>query len=83
VLGTTATGAATSKPTVYNSSVYIENSILYGAGWNDYAEYRESKETIKPGHVVCETGKGDLVLSSKRLQPGANIVSDTFGFAIG
>ena len=61
----------------------IQDGVLYGAAWNDYAEYRESKEAIKPGHVVCETGKGDLVLSSKRLQPGANIVSDTFGFAIG
>jgi len=24
-----------------------------------------------------------MVLSAERLQPGANIVSDTFGFAIG
>ena len=63
----------------------IETSTkaLYGAVWNDYAECRETKEDIKPGRVVCETGKGDLVLSTERLQAGANIVSDTFGFIIG
>lgn len=80
ILGTTNTG----EQEIYQETdVMIQDGVLYGAAWNDYAEYRESKEAIKPGHVVCETGKGDLVLSSKRLQPGANIVSDTFGFAIG
>ena len=80
ILGTTNIG----EQEVYQETdVMIQDGVLYGAAWNDYAEYRESKEAIKPGHVVCETGKGDLVLSSKRLQPGANIVSDTFGFAIG
>ena len=57
--------------------------ILYGAVWNDYAEYRITKETIEPGRCVIETGDDDLVLSVKRMQPGAEIVSDTFGFAIG
>lgn len=53
-----------------------------GAVWNDYAEYRES--LIKePGRCVVETGYGDLELSTKRLQLGGNIVSDTFGFSIG
>lgn len=56
---------------------------VYGAVWNDYAEYRRTKEYIQPGYCVIETGKGDLIKSSERLQPGANIVSDTFGFAIG
>lgn len=59
------------------------SKALYGAVWNDYAECRETKEDIKPGRVVCETGKGDLILSTERLQAGANIVSDTFGFIIG
>ena len=59
-------------------------SKVYGAVWNDYAEFRQSKQKdIKPGHVVIETGRGDLVLSSERMQPGGNIVSDTYGFAIG
>ena len=53
-----------------------------GAVFNDYAEYRES--LIKePGRCVIETGYGDLELSTKRLQLGGNIISDTFGFSIG
>jgi hypothetical protein len=68
-----------------NTNVRISsNGGIYGAVWNDYAEFRRSKQKdIKPGHVVIETGRGDLVLSSKRMQPGGNIVSDTYGFAIG
>ena len=56
---------------------------VFGAVWNDYAEYRETKEDIQPGRCVVETGKGDLILSTERLQGGCEIVSDTFGFAIG
>ena len=56
---------------------------VYGAVWNDYAEYRRTKNNVQPGYCVIETGKGDLIKSFERLQPGANIVSDTFGFAIG
>lgn len=56
---------------------------LYGAVWNDYAEFRQTKDKVEPGRVVIETGRGDLKLSTERLQPGANVVSDTFGFAIG
>ena len=56
---------------------------VFGAVWNDYAEYRETKENIQPGRCVVETGNGDLILSTERLQSGCEIVSDTFGFAIG
>lgn len=56
---------------------------VFGAVWNDYAEYRETKDDIQPGRCVVETGKGDLILSTERLQGGCEIVSDTFGFAIG
>ena len=64
-----------------DSGVLIANKVR-GAVWNDYAEYRES--LIKePGRCVVETGYGDLELSTKRLQLGANIISDTFGFSIG
>lgn len=55
---------------------------VFGAVWNDYAEYRKSQES-EPGRVVCECGDGTLKRSSKRLQPGAEVISDTFGFAIG
>lgn len=65
------------------SNGVIRAGQVYGAVWNDYAEYRKTKEYIQPGYCVIETGKGDLIKSSERLQPGANIVSDTFGFAIG
>lgn len=55
---------------------------LYGAVWNDYAEYRQADST-EPGRCVVEKGDDTLTLSSKRIQPGAEIISDTFGFAIG
>ena len=56
---------------------------VYGAVWNDYAEFRESNEQIEPGRVVIENGDDTLSLSRDRLQPGPNVVSDTYGFAIG
>lgn len=55
---------------------------VYGAVWNDYAEYRQAS-TREPGRCVVEKGDDTLELSAARLLPGANIVSDTFGFAIG
>lgn len=74
----------TSGTNSVNSNVRISsNGGIYGAVWNDYAEFREVKKDIEAGRVVIETGKGDLKLSTKRLQPGANVVSDTYGFAIG
>lgn len=55
---------------------------LYGAVWNDYAEFREG-DTIEAGRCVIEVGDDTLIISTERLMPGANITSDTFGFAIG
>ena len=55
---------------------------VFGAVWNDFAEFRQSDE-MEPGRVVCENGDGTLSRSQTRLQPGAAIVSDTYGFAIG
>lgn len=60
----------------------IYGKQVYGAVWNDYAEYRESEE-IEPGRIVYEVGDGTLKRTTERLQPAANVVSDTFGFAIG
>lgn len=59
------------------------NGVLMGAAWNDYAEYRSTVMDAKPGQVVIENGDGTLRLSTERLQPGCEVVSDTFGFAIG
>lgn len=66
-----------------NGSVYISSTGgIYGAVWNDYAEYRKSNCKI-PGKCIIEVGNDTLKLATKRLQPGAEIISDTFGFAIG
>ena len=66
------------------SSVYINTSgVLYGACWNDYAEYRICKDNFKAGQVVVEKGDDTLIIANSRLQRGCSIVSDTFGFAIG
>lgn len=60
----------------------IYGSQVFGAVWNDYAEYRISN-CLEAGRVICENGDDTLSISANRLQPGANIISDTFGFAIG
>lgn len=72
------------RPLYFNLSngyVYCGHR-LYGAVWNDYAEFR-SAEVMEPGRVVVETKIGIMKLSTKRLQPGGNIISDTYGYAIG
>ena len=83
---TQSAGSASGPTSGYTKieSVYgvLRASAVYGAVWNDYAEYRSS-DPVEPGRVICETGNGTLKLSTERLQPGANVVSDTFGFAIG
>ena len=56
---------------------------LYGAVWNDYAEFRETKEEIEPGRCIREVGDDTLILTTERLMRGCEIVSDTFGMAIG
>lgn len=75
--------ASTDGNLEYNSNVYIDNNVLFGAAWNDYAEYRKVHDNVAAGRVVVENGDDTLSLSTERLMPGANIVSDTFGFAIG
>lgn len=60
----------------------IKGERLYGAIWNDYAEYRQT-DAIEPGRCVIETGTGELKISTGRLQGGANITSDTFGMGVG
>ncbi len=82
-INTTSTSAPTSGTAQDCYLGTFRADKVYGAVWNDYAEYRQTKKYIQPGHCAIETGKGDLVKSFERLQPGANIVSDTFGFAIG
>ena len=61
----------------------ITANKVYGAVWNDYAEYRESAEPVQFGRIVCENGDGTVSIAKERLQPAPLAVSDTFGFAIG
>ena len=81
VTGSTLSTENTSNQ-VFNTSIYVSNSVLMGAAWNDYAEFRTSNEN-EPGRCIIENGDGTLSRSTHRLQAGAEIISDTFGFAIG
>ena len=85
--GTTAATSTTTGAVKIAGGLGVAGNIyganVYGAVWNDYAEYRQAQDQVRPGNVVIDTDWGTLRLSTKRLQPGAQVVSDTFGFAIG
>ena len=78
-------GWTTSYKNYIDTSGYYHGIKVYGAVWNDYAEYRKDNpnEIQEPGRCVKELGNGALALTTKRLERGCEIVSDTFGFAIG
>lgn len=61
----------------------ITGSKVYGAVWNDYAEYRSQNEELKPGYITYCDNDGKLKYTTERLQKFEGVVSDTFGFAIG
>lgn len=72
------------KFNIEDAGIYISSKgVMHGAAWNDYAEKRNILGYVKPGDVVCENGDGTLSLSTERLQFGAYVVTDTFGFVIG
>ena len=82
---TTCTGqtyTGTNAFSINTRNGYAYCARMHNAVWNDYAEYRESK-IDKPGLCVQENDNGILTLSDKRLIPGACIVSDTYGNAMG
>lgn len=61
----------------------IHANKVTGAVWNDFAEFREGT-TTEPGRVVATTAESNKVsLTSKRLQPCAHIISDTYGCSVG
>lgn len=66
-----------------NTSGTITGSKVYGAVWNDYAEYRAQKESIEAGYCVTSDDKGRVSKTIRKYQACDGIVSDTFGFAIG
>ena len=61
----------------------FKTGSVYGAVWNDYAEYRDQKETVKPGYCVASADDGKVYKTTEKFQACDGIVSDTFGFAIG
>lgn len=67
----------------FNSVKLSPTGGLYGAVWNDYAEFRDQSEDIEPGYCVASADNGKVYRTTKRLQACDGIVSDTFGFAIG
>lgn len=66
-----------------NTSGTITGSKVYGAVWNDYAEFRIAAEQVTSGQVVYSDNRGELHKTIERLQAFEGVVSDTFGFAIG
>lgn len=83
---TTASTSTSSGALIVAGGVGVSGDIyannVFGAVWNDYAEYRRS-DCKEPGRVIVENGDDTMSLSEKRLQYGAKVISDTFGFAIG
>ena len=75
------------QQTYSQSNVYMQSNILYAtqvrnAVFNDYAEYRTTIN-LEAGRVVIDNDDGSLSCSSKRLQPGSQVISDTFGHSMG
>lgn len=66
-----------------NTTGTITAEKVYGAVWNDYAEYRSQNEEIKPGYCVASSDNGKVYKTTKKFQACDGIVSDTYGFAIG
>lgn len=67
----------------YVESVYTQDNVLFGAAWNDYAEFRAQKEIIEPGYCVASNDNGQVYKTTEKYQACDGIVSDTYGFAIG
>lgn len=67
-----------------NVSVLPSSGVLYGAAWNDYAEYRKlENDEIIPGKVVSETGHDSVKYTTSRLEFAPAVISDTYGMVIG
>lgn len=69
-----------------SGGIYAAQNIyglrVFNAVFNDYAEFRTTVDLI-PGCVVIDQDDGSLVCSSARLQPGAQVISDTYGHCMG
>lgn len=83
----TGTYYGDTRASIYTKGgIYAEKNIIaarvFNAVFNDYAECR-STIGLAPGHVVIDQDDGSLACSSKRLQPGAQVISDTYGHLMG
>ena len=72
---------ALTSPIAYNGDLYATR--VFQGVWNDYAEYREIEQRVEAGRVVVEVGDDKVRQSVMRMEPGAMIVSDTFGSVMG
>ena len=85
---TTASTSTTTGAVKISGGLGVAGDIyankVYGAVWNDFAEYRTYKYSKpNPGQVVVECGDDTVKLCDKRLSKGAMITSDTAGIVIG
>lgn len=87
VNGTTASSSTSTGALIVKGGIGAAGNIygakVYGAVWNDYAEYRSQFENISAGRVAYCKNDGKLRITTERLQKFEGVVSDTFGFAIG
>jgi hypothetical protein len=58
--------------------IWSAGDSVTNAVWNDLAECRKS-ELREPGYAITPAG----IRTTKRLEPGCRITSDTWGFALG
>ena len=77
----TASGALIVKGGI-GCAKYIYASRVYNAVFNDYAEFRKA-EVIEGGYCVKETKRGIMKKTSKRLEAGCRLTSDTYGSCMG
>ena len=92
--GTISSGSGTSLTYSINTAaaIYTKGGIaaekniwaakVFNAVFNDYAECRKST-IISAGYVVIDQDDGTMIPSNERLQPGAQVVSDTYGHLMG
>ena len=64
------------------NDIDFESYRVFNAVFNDYAECRSTID-LTPGHVVIDQDDGSLACSFARLQPGAQVISDTYGHLMG
>ena len=74
----------------FDTGVYVDSTAgvlratkVYGAVWNDYAEYRNQIQEIEPGYCVTSNRDGRVSKTTEKMEYCEGVVSDTFGFAIG